>query len=704
MGNALYYNLEPVDQKGILAMSLNSRRVGNQNGRARLFLAAVVLICPLLLMPITAFAQDATPEITPAPEVTTLPETTEVPAAPEVTEPAPEATSVPVSVPLQVVGSGLAMPLVNALASAAGVDLPTQVTGTTSGITAFCNGQASGVVATRALTAQEEALCAQNGVIFGEALIAHSAAALIVNPGMEFAQCFSTADLATLFAPSATAVTWNQVQPTYLDQAITIALPPTTTPAYNVLDQVIEGDGLRVDTTPLADEAAVVEAVSSTSGAVGIVSQAVAAAADESVRIVELNSAEAGCIAPSAESIEASTYIANQPVLFYYNTAGSAEQISVLSYVASDASAETVANVGFTFPTADARAELTSALESGTVGRTYSLVETTFSILPSVSGAVTIGGAANEFAYITDLTTAFTGTYTGVTTDINVEGTTAGVRRFCNGELDILVTFAPLTAEQLEPCTANNVTPYPIALGSQGVIIARNSADSFAQCLTTTQLSTIFGAAASNTVTNWNQVDPSYPDLPLFVFEPSLGNSSVNLLLVRSSGTNDPGRSDAQINADPLYRAAATAGNSGVLSVYNWLDWELAHADYPDLVPVAVDAGAGCVEPTASTIGDNSYPISRPFTLVINRASLAKPQVQSLLWYALSDENYLAIQFSGLAGLEFGDLAEIRAELQDLFTVVTEEAVIAAEATPDPSAAAEATPEATAEATEAAGS
>ncbi len=676
-------------------MSLNSRRVGEKTGRARLFLAAVVLICPLLLTPIAAFAQDATPETTPAPELT---------AQPEVTEPAPEATAVPVSVPLQVVGSGLAMPLVNALVSAAAIDLPTQVTGTTSGITEFCNGRVSGVVTTRELSAEEEALCVQNGVIFSEALIAHSAAALIVNPGMEFAQCFSTADLATLFAPSATASVWNQVQPTFVDQAITIALPPNTTPAYNVLDQIVEGDGLRVDTTPLADEAAVVAAVSTTSGAVGIVSHAVAAAAGESVRIVELNSAEAGCVAPSAETIEANTYIASQPILFYSNAVSGAEQNGFVSYAASDAAAEAVANAGFTFPTADARAEVTSALENGTTGRTYSRVETTFSILPSVTGAITIGGAANEFAYISDLTTAFTTTYTGVTTDINVEGATAGARRFCNGELDILVTFAPLTEEQLAPCTANNITPYPISLGSQGVIIARNSADSFAQCLTTTQLATIFGSAAGGTVTNWNQVDAAYPDLPLFVFQPSYGDAVVNLLLLRSAGANDPGRSDAQINDDPLYRAAATAGNPGVLSVYNYLEWQVALADYPDLVPVSVDGGAGCVEPSADTIADNSYAISRPFTLVINRASLAKPQVQSLLWFALSDENYLAIQFSGLSGLEFGDLAELRAELQGLYTVVTEEAIIAAEATPDPNATAEATPEATAEATEAAGS
>ena len=51
-----------------------------------------------------------------------------------------------------------------------------------------------------------------------------------------------------------------------------------------------------------------------------------------------------------------------------------------------------------------------------------------------------------------------------------------------------------------------------------------------------------------------------------------------------------------------------------------------------------VDGGSGCVAPSAETIADASYPLSRSLYLYVNKAKLAEnPAVKAFVDYYLSD-------------------------------------------------------------------
>ncbi|MCC6805380.1 MAG: hypothetical protein IT319_21045 [Anaerolineae bacterium] len=83
----------------------------------------------------------------------------------------------------------------------------------------------------------------------------------------------------------------------------------------------------------------------------------------------------------------------------------------------------------------------------------------------------------------------------------------------------------------------------------------------------------------------------------------------------------------------------------------------------------------------------------RPLNLIVNRISMARQEVQSLLWYLASDANYSLLASSGFTGIAFADLPNLRDWLQRTYA---QAAVDAAEAA---ARAAEATPEVTPEAT-----
>jgi hypothetical protein len=169
------------------------------------------------------------------------------------------------------------------------------------------------------------------------------------------------------------------------------------------------------------------------------------------------------------------------------------------------------------------------------------------------------------------------------------------------------------------------------------------------------------------------------------------------------SDTNVINRLDTELNDDPLYRAAATANVEGALTYMSWPEYEdVLSNNQANIQLVAV--GSDCVLPSAETIADGSYSITRPGQLIVNQAALARTEVMSFLWYLLSDENIQYLEDAGFIGVTFADLAEARNTLQSVYTEsLTAASQPEATAEPGTEVTAEATPEATAEATEASG-
>jgi hypothetical protein len=101
---------------------------------------------------------------------------------------------------------------------------------------------------------------------------------------------------------------------------------------------------------------------------------------------------------------------------------------------------------------------------------------------------------------------------------------------------------------------------------------------------------------------------------------------------------------------------------------------------------VGVNDGTNCITPDEATIADGSYPFTRELRINVNQSSLSDPVVQSLLWFIYSDSNYALFETSGLSGVPFGQLADIREELQTAFDTAVE----AASSTEEPGATSEA--------------
>src|SRR5690606_9029755 len=109
----------------------------------------------------------------------------------------------------------------------------------------------------------------------------------------------------------------------------------------------------------------------------------------------------------------------------------------------------------------------------------------------------------------------FRGVEGDVQVTVGVSGTGGGFERFCAGETDISDASRPISPtdeDEIPVCESNNIEYIEIPVAYDGLAVVVNPENDWIECITTEQLATIWGPDAEGTITNWNQIDPAFPD------------------------------------------------------------------------------------------------------------------------------------------------------------------------------------------------
>ena len=612
--------------------------------------------------------------------------------------------------PITVTGSQPVISILETLTTASQLEVTVNstVTGTTEGIAAFCRGEVDMVAANRPISVAEENNCTVNEqrIEYAEFLIGYDILAIIAHPELSFATCLSDANLTAIFAPSAQyqVTSWDQTQiADAVSLPLTIYLPAENTLAYALLDRRVAGFGLRSDAVIGNNDADIVQAVATTPGAIGAIH--LTAGLDLSgIQVVNLRNEELGeCFAPSADTVDNRQYTDANRLLVYVNRASlnNTGLTDLLSFVVGETAAPIVADAGFIAPSANASGLNQEILLGNAFGRQFSKDLVTFQMVSSVTGQLRIGGSAGLSAYMQNATDQFSSAYSGVTTDLQLDGEVAGRQRLCNSEIDALIRVRDLPEDILQSCQTNNVRLVDIDLGRRAAVILGNGQDDFLTCLTTEQVIAIWGDRLDGAPTQWNAIDATnFPEIPLILVAPATsGDSYTDLLLTPSEGLVVPIRLDAaETNADSLYRAAAIANANGTLTYMSWQEYlRVLENGQTNIKLIAIDGGNGCVTPSEESIYSGQYPYVMDFRLTFNQTALTDAGYQTFLWYLFSDANYALFESGDLLGPRFLDLPSRREELQRLYAEAATALITPPEATPE--ATPELTPEVTPETT-----
>ena len=252
------------------------------------------------------------------------------------------------------------------------------------------------------------------------------------------------------------------------------------------------------------------------------------------------------------------------------------------------------------------------------------------------SGSVAIDGSSTVFPLSDAAAELLNEENTSIKVTVGSAGTGGGFEAFCAGKTDISDASRPIDeAEEVPLCEKEGIeyTELQVATDALTVVVPT---DFEVDCITTEQLKTMWEPAAQGKVTNWNQVDPSFPDEELALFGPGTDSGTFDYFTDEINGEEGASRSDYEASEDDNVIVEGVANTPGAAGYFGFTYYE-ENAD--KLKALEVDSGDGCVAPSAETAQSGNYtPLARPlFIYVANKSYADKPQVAEYVDYYIDN-------------------------------------------------------------------
>jgi phosphate transport system substrate-binding protein len=199
------------------------------------------------------------------------------------------------------------------------VQVTVGVSGTGGGFERFCRGETDLSNASRPIKDEEAKLCADAGVEFTEFQVANDALTVVVNKGNDWIDCITVEQLNTIWGPSSKVKNWNEVDPSFPDERLTLFGPGTDSGTFDYFTAEINGEegASRSDYSASEDDNTVVTGVSGEQGGLGYFGFSYYEENLDTLKALEIDAGD-GCVEPSVENAQNGTYTPLSRPLFVY--------------------------------------------------------------------------------------------------------------------------------------------------------------------------------------------------------------------------------------------------------------------------------------------------------------------------------------------------------------------------------------------------
>jgi phosphate transport system substrate-binding protein len=307
--------------------------------------------------------------------------------------------------------------------------------------------------------------------------------------------------------------------------------------------------------------------------------------------------------------------------------------------------------------------------------------------LGSLSGEITISGSST----VEPISTVVLGKFEELAPDVSVSvegpGTTAGFEKFCAGETDINDASRPIRDTEIEACAEEGVEFIELKIALDGLSVITSPDNDAVECLSILDLWALLGKPAegngswadsaplaqeaAGTVTDRGPDNSaSYPDEDLVITAPGPESGTYGSFIELALDPVSGDLVDAGViteDEEGVREDYTTSGNDNTIidgiagSDYSlgWVGFAFADQNSDKVRVLQVDGGGGCVAPDATTVADNSYPLSRALYIYVNAAAATdKPEVAGFVDYYLSTEGITSVEEADYIPLDDATLAE----------------------------------------------
>jgi phosphate transport system substrate-binding protein len=253
-------------------------------------------------------------------------------------------------------------------------------------------------------------------------------------------------------------------------------------------------------------------------------------------------------------------------------------------------------------------------------------------------GTISADGSSTVGPFVTKAAEDF-GAEQDVDVTVGISGTGGGFERFCAGETDLSNASREIDEEEQALCQEGGIEYVEFRVATDAITNVVNSSNDWATCLTVEQLKSIWEPGSN--VSNWNQIDPSFPDQALTLFGPGTDSGTFDYFTDVINGEEGASRTDYSPSEDDNVIVQGVAGDTGGMGYFGLSYYE---QNQDRLKALEVDGGSGCVAPSTETAQDNSYtPLSRPLFVYVKQSSLDDNEsVGDFIAYMLDNNQSIA--------------------------------------------------------------
>ena len=231
-----------------------------------------------------------------------------------------------------------------------------------------------------------------------------------------------------------------------------------------------------------------------------------------------------------------------------------------------------------------------------------------------LSGPVLIDGSSTVAPLSQAAAELYAEEQPGVNVTVATSGTGGGFDKFCAGETDISDASRAIEDDEKAACAAKGIEFVELQVANDALTVVVNKENTWANCLTTAQLKTMWAPESEGKVTAWNQVDPSFPSEPLGLFGPGTDSGTFDYFTAAINGEEGASRTDYQSSEDDNVLVQGVQGAKGATAYFGFTYYEENQAK---LKAVQIDSGGGVSRPVprrCRTVPTRRWPAHSSFT------------------------------------------------------------------------------------------
>jgi phosphate transport system substrate-binding protein len=243
-------------------------------------------------------------------------------------------------------------------------------------------------------------------------------------------------------------------------------------------------------------------------------------------------------------------------------------------------------------------------------------------------------------------------------------GTGDGFAKFCAGEADIADASRKIKDEEAATCKAAGIDFVELEIGIDGLTVATSPNNDSVECLDIPALYALIGPESEG-FDNWSDATDlaaelgskvTLPDEELIITGPGPESGTYDTF-VEFAITKIATARGKDATTRPDYTQSPNdniivEGIEGSDSSLGWVGYAFYAAEQDRMKAIGIDAGKGCVTPSAETIEDGTYPFSRSLYVYVSKPAMAdNPAVSSFVDLYLSPEGVAKVSEAGYINL-----------------------------------------------------